>query len=85
MLRLYAVQYKPQDGPHSSFLIQAEHNEAAREQVLQYLHDIDMDAVTKQELTAVDLGFIEDLTVLGTELNDRIDVDSKRLFVELDY
>ena len=56
MNKMFGVTFDPGDGPAALFVIEAEDSGEARERVLAHLHAIDMDAVTRFDLTVQDLG-----------------------------
>ncbi len=65
MTTLFAVIYDPNDGPRSVILVRATDEQAAREYVLQWFHRNDVDMMTLNDLRAIDLGLVEDVTDLA--------------------
>ena len=56
MLRTYAVRYDPLDGSQETFIIEAERSGEAKQLVLEHLHRQDLDAITIQDLSVLEMG-----------------------------
>lgn len=81
MDRLFAVTFAPSDGPASVVLVEAISSRSALQQVLAYFHGLDMDAIVMDDLSAQELGSVEDITVLGKNLKERSTFVGDSLFI----
>lgn len=61
MARFFAVRFSPSDGPDSLNIVEADYYSEAIQKTLKVFHEtLDMDGVTEQELSAIDLGGASD-------------------------